>query len=684
MREAIAAALRSDSIQIPKVADEPILTGDPKDLQTKQWQSAFTAVHFKNFNTKGTDNYETTAYALFGKTGVFVALNCPQSSERITALQATNDQGIGLNDYAGVMLDTTGSGELTYYFETTPNGVRYQQSSESSRYRPTWTAVTSQTQKSWFAELFIPYDILRRSAKPTQHWRINFFRYVATRQHVLTWAYNPSQSSPYSASEWPQVTDIPIDLTLRRPSPNAEVFGLADFGGDRKTFEGPAGAIVSQSPRVIGLDYKIPITGLLNFVGTINPDFSNVESDQQLTTPQEFRRQYVEYRPFFAEGASFLPSSDVFYSASIGTFNRGEKVEGELDGLSIGILDVDGYKTQSSAFQVRSLRYNDQLSLSISGATNDFTDAYDSTLKGSVLYTNQNSKIGMGADYAINRGSLVTDPSQGNNWDVYSSIAKPNYGLSIGYSDTGAQYAPLNSYVLENDIHGFSVGASLTSSESTKAIKSASISAAGDRYFDESGAVRLADNNIYGQVTFKDLLSLSGEFQNSQLRSYYYAYPDYSYGTVYPYNQNYFTVGYLTGTPHAAYVSTTWGQFANYYLHQRLGSVSTPITKRISATFDFQQSLQQFDDGEPDNGQLLKRLSLFDSLSAYDSATLSYRVVSGTGGGAQAGKNLALSYLRRTRHGNSLIVEIGSPAAPKTLNRFILKYVQLIGGGVGL
>jgi hypothetical protein len=684
-QDASASVPRDYVFHIPVATPEPVFTGSPQDLATPGWKKAYKASAFTNFNTRSADTYGTDAYVAFGKSGIYIALMCPQPTARITATQATNDVGFGLDDYAGVAIDTTGSGELTYFFETTPNGTRYEQSSESSRYRPTWRTATSHDATSWFAELYIPFDVLRRSAAPSQHWRINFVRYVAASQQQLTWAYNPGQASPFSATEWPSVTDIPIDLTIARSHPNAEVYGLADFGHDRTAIEGPAGTIVSQSPRMVGVDAKIPITNLLNFVGTVNPDFSNVESDQQLTTPQEFRRQYAEYRPFFTEGANFLPSSDVLYTPNIGIFNEGEKVEGEVAGASVGVLNVTGDRTDTTAFQVRDMRDNGQFSVTAAGAFNDIPGASDQTLKTSVSYLNEYSKIGVYSDYAIDRGTYVDSARDANSWDIGTSVTRPNYGVTATYSDEGPQYAPINGYVAQNDVHGFSLSGSLSSTESpTSPIRTASISADGDRFFDDSGAVRLADDFLYGQLLFRNTLQISAATIDSQLRSYAVAYPQYAGGTTAPYDSSFISVGVLQNTPRAAYVSLTWGHFANYYLQQTLGSASSPVTKRISVTLDFDQSLERFDDGAPTNGQILKRLSLFDSISPNDSATLSYRIVSGSGGSAVPGSNLAIGYTKRTAHGNQLIIEIGSPAAPVTQERFIIKYVQLIGGGVGL
>ena len=107
--------------------------------------------------------------------------------------------------------------------------------------------------------------------------------------------------------------------------------------------------------RSFGGDVSYPITPTIRFVGTLNPDFSNVEIDQQTIVPQEFQRQLIEYRPFFAQGAAFINASSgprtptgptstatnlVFYSPSVGPFDSGAKMEGTFGNSELRRADL--------------------------------------------------------------------------------------------------------------------------------------------------------------------------------------------------------------------------------------------------------------------------------------------------------------------------------------------------------
>ena len=103
-----------------------------------------------------------------------------------------------------------------------------------------------------------------------------------------------------------------------RPKPRADIYGLASIGEDRNLFQQANGTFLPMNVRAFGGDVSYPLTPTIRFVGTLNPDFSNVEIDQQTIVPQEFQRQLVEYRPFFSQGAAYI-NADSGVRAPAGT-----------------------------------------------------------------------------------------------------------------------------------------------------------------------------------------------------------------------------------------------------------------------------------------------------------------------------------------------------------------------------
>ena len=154
--------------------------------------------------------------------------------------------------------------------------------------------------------------------------------------------------------------------------------------------------------------------------------------------------------------------------------------------------------------------------------------------------------------------------------------------------------------------------------------------------------------------------------------------------------------GFVNLASRAAARDQTWAAVfydgANLYVGFRVNQ-STPITATQSANqigFGIDDFVgvgicgdleRPFADG-PLNSQWLRRFTFGVPLGSEGNASLGYRVISGTGGFATPGKNIAVALRKRFRGGDELFVDYGTPAASATLDRLIVKYLMRIGGGV--
>ena len=131
---------------------------------------------------------------------------------------------------------------------TTPRGTRYQQSTESARFAPPWTAVAARTVDGWSAMLVIPIKVLRRPSAPVQTWRFDFVRRIAALNVNESWAYDATMNDggggiggfpqPGDARFWPQLTGVKLAAAQGRRPPRFEVYGLASAGEDRQPLSG--------------------------------------------------------------------------------------------------------------------------------------------------------------------------------------------------------------------------------------------------------------------------------------------------------------------------------------------------------------------------------------------------------------------------------------------------------------
>jgi hypothetical protein len=701
----------------PSLADPAWQTGAVPN-GTGPWQ---------NMTTRSPAQFATTAYVLYDDKNLYVGFKAVQTGVPIVASQTTNDIGFGLDDFVGLGVDTSGAGSQAYYFETTPRGVRYQQSNENVRYKPRWSAAATSADGSWSAVMIIPLNVLRVPHGGKQTWRVQFVRGVAGRGEHLSWVSDPIMQDS-GGGNWPQFADtrfwaaVAIDVASAaalRPRPRADIYGLASIGNDRNLFQQANGTFLPMKVRWIGGDASIPITPTIRFVGTLNPDFSNVEIDQQTIAPQEFQRQLVEYRPFFAQGAAFInalsgprsptgtyvnASNLIFYSPSVGPFDSGGKVEGTFGNQSFGALTFHGYdQTTGNTFSDQAFGYEH----AIQGGS--FLYWSDGVLANhSIFGTDDTIEGGMEARDLQNGMVYYFDHSfENGSWTGHADLTqafidrhKGNTEFNIGYMDISPNYNPIDGYTANSDIRGPQAYAQITGASS--AIKNYGIFVTGDRFLDDSGAVHQADAQVFVNATFANGFSLNGIGQAvGELRSYgipsgpgcsgpiaytssFSGAPCYRDGFTQPFDLTQIPIGYRDGTPTPIDASYSWGPFGDNYIHLFTISTSRPIGRRLSLGLEYDGTLQQaFSNGSIDS-QWLRRVSLSYGISSESTFTLELRDINGLGGFAtQVGNNLAVAFHQRLRSGDELYVNYGSPAAGATLNRLIVKYVFHAGADEG-
>jgi hypothetical protein len=681
--------------------------------------------------TRGSAPLATQAYVLYDDRNLYVAFRVSQHGVPVTATQTEQDAGFGIDDFVGIGVDPSGAGSRDFYFEVTPIGTRYDQANENVRYRPNWQSAAVKTPDGWNAMMIIPLDVLHIGGAGTQTWRLQFVRAVASTGEHYAWAFNglmqdaPPGSWPgfQDARFWAAGTGLKVAAgAAQRPKPRADVYALDSFGSDRNQFEQPNQTFAPENVRNIGVDASVPITSTINFVGTLNPDFSNVEQDQIVVTPQEFRRQLTEYRPFFAEGAVFINAASgmrtsvgadstapnlIFYSPSIGTFDRGAKIEGSFGDQSIGVMSFRGYDdTTGQTFDDQAYGYEHALQDNSFIYWSDGVLAHhsisgdDSTIEGGVEDRNLKTGLISFADYAFETGSWVPN-GHADTFDAFEDVHKPSYEVNFGYLDITPNYNPIDGYTANSDIRGpqtlldFSGGGS-------HFVKNWILFIEADRFEDESGAVHQTDSSATVNATFKDGFSLDGLGPSvGLLRSYaipsgpdcsgpivtrssFTGFPCYLDGETQPYNLMSIPIGYGDAGPNPIDVSYAWGPFGGNETHLFTTAATRTFAKHLTATLTYDGTYEL----DPATGildsQWLRRISLGYNISSQSSVTFAVRSVNGYGGfQPTVGTDLAFAYQRNFTNGDQLYINYGSPASAETLQRLIVKFVFHSGADTG-
>jgi hypothetical protein len=160
-----------------------------------------------------------------------------------------------------------------------------------------WHSEGRRTSDGFIVLIAVPFRTLRFPSTKVQHWGMFFYRRIPRTGEVLYW---PACSTRIAA-RFPQAA---IVEGVEEVSPGRNL-AVAPYAAAR-TFKVPRSP-GEDTDGAIGLDAKAVIKDSLVIDATINPDFSQVESDQpQITVNKPFEAFFPEKRPFFLKNAAYF------------------------------------------------------------------------------------------------------------------------------------------------------------------------------------------------------------------------------------------------------------------------------------------------------------------------------------------------------------------------------------------
>ncbi len=268
-------------------------------------------------------------------------------------------------------------------------------------------------------------------------------RYPAGRD--LTWGFNVVRSTPRSGFE-----DSWTDARRGNTSFLSQAGFLSGLSGIKRgvvtevqpfVTAAASGAIDTTASRFVreslnpdfGVNFRIGFSSLA-VDGTINPDFSQVESDAgQVTLNERFALFFPERRPFFLEGIElFQTPGSIVYTRRIANPVAGGKVTGKFRRIGIAhLLAVDEQTDETTGEKTHPFV----------SVTRIRTDIGANSLAGATL-TNRSISGGfsrtVAADSRFALGKLYAfSTSVANSWhqDSAGSLSAPAW--SVGFDRTG-------------------------------------------------------------------------------------------------------------------------------------------------------------------------------------------------------------------------------------------------------
>ena len=191
------------------------------------------------------------------------------------------------------------------------------------------------------AEMAIPFKSLRYPSSPdgeSHRWGLQIVREVKGKdEENQVWAPMSRDETSFFAQMG--ILEGMTDLSTKRNLEILPTFTAIQFGEIDPT----RSRFVNQDTDPdAGLNLKYGITSDLTADFTINPDFSQIESDRpQIEVNQRFPLFFSELRPFFVEGAEIFDVRapvTLVHTRTIVDPDYGGKVSGQLGWFSVGAL----------------------------------------------------------------------------------------------------------------------------------------------------------------------------------------------------------------------------------------------------------------------------------------------------------------------------------------------------------
>lgn len=595
----LAAAAEPPSVALPATA-APTLTGTVDD----SWSTAAALTLAFDFTYRRAAAVPAHVRVTQDGTALYVAFDVTQGS--VTANQHTNGSSVQNDDYVGVNLDPQGKRGFQYAFFANPNGARYQTSSENSAYSPEWTAIAKPTSSGYVVTMRIPLGIMRTGGSQT--WQAQFVHFTVATNSLDVWAYSPIATSATDPTFIGTLTGVGVAPAGSKSAGSRNPVRFQPYALGEATSKENGG-----STSRIGADFSLPFTPTASFVGTLHPDYSNVETDQQTIAPTAFARQYVEVRPFFTQLASFFNEHfsctncpQALYTPSMPVFAQGYGIEGTQGRANFAAFDALGEDRTDQA-QTVNYSYEDsrqnfnweaqRVNVAAYGLNDNTT-----TLDGG--YLNQHTHFLAYTNNGVESGTLVTDPSLGTYHDLGLGYVTAVTTIVAGWQRIGAQFDPLDGYTAQSDILGYQAYGSRTFNFTPKYwLHDIVISDYFARYNNHLDELSQTDDDPQINFDFRNLMMLHLFTASTGIRTFD--------NEFLPFNQNGFYLGYRVNTNTPTSVQYFGGPYYHGHLIAWTYITTLPITRRVHLGLETDEDkyLTAYT-GELTTNQWLERVSL--------------------------------------------------------------------------
>jgi hypothetical protein len=328
----------SGSINVDGVLDEP------------EWSKADIATHFQRVlpTDTGYAAAQTEVRLTYNESTLYMAIVCFDSNPGKRPVESLRrDFVFGKNDNFLVFIDTYNDQTNGFSFGVSAAGAQWDGMQANGGavnldWDIKWKSAVKNYPDKWVAEFAIPFRSIRYNGGEPE-WGINFSRLDLKTNEKSSWAPMPRQFATATlAYTGSLIWDKPL------PSSGGPRFSLIPYVTGKATQDNELGQDIK--PKVNGgVDAKVILSTAMNLDLTVNPDYSQVEVDRQVTNLDRFELFFPEKRQFYLENSDLFANLGTenlrpFFSRRIGLNSpvvAGARLSGKIgNNWRIGVMDM--------------------------------------------------------------------------------------------------------------------------------------------------------------------------------------------------------------------------------------------------------------------------------------------------------------------------------------------------------
>ena len=371
---------------------------------------------------------------------IYFAARLPDNDPKsIKATEYRTNVSLEGNDDVALVIDPFGNLQDFNVFQINPRGATNCQIAGGRAAKREWLgnieAKSRITAQGWETEARIPWAIMKLPAAGPHEIRFNTFRFSPKFGRDTSWKVmnnNHVQNTPH----WTNV-DVPPG------APKVLQFLPYNYSG-----YAPGGAVSNM-----GLDLKTGLTDDLDFAGSVNPDFRNIENQVLSLDFSYFERLAGESRPFFLEGGQYFHTSNdapIFTSQRISAFDAGEKIYGKLgQKTDLALLNTSDFTHQNNLVFDALNQISTHKSIRVAFADMDRPD-----LKNQAYHWEYRTDRGPWSFYYQNAGTSDTQDGRGVRHNPGINYGNGNYNGFFEYSSVTSGFDPRLGFAPQRDFHG--------------------------------------------------------------------------------------------------------------------------------------------------------------------------------------------------------------------------------------